>query len=143
MKKKESSSKEDYVKRLTKKILSYSENIEEEYDIMELIEDNISEVFDCDSNCSTCSERERGECMQNWKKANLYFLRKLHLDETKLLEFTRNIQEMIDLVVESRDSLKEEKEQRERETKEKFKSKFKEAHERNKLNKHGYGSYFT
>jgi len=144
MRKKRTKDMEESVKKLKAKIYSYSEDIQDEFDIMELIEDNIREVFECDLECTTCTREEQGECMQSWKKANLYFLRKLYLDETKLVEFTENIKEMINLVVETKKILEDDKKNQEDETKGKYKSRFEEIRERNRVKpSKGYSDYFS
>lgn len=63
------------------KLLNYimelrDNTILEEFDLIEAIEDNIKDIFSCDLDCSTCSRVEFGECMQTFKKANLYWIRK-------------------------------------------------------------------
>ena len=127
MKNKNDDLKNEALKKIKEKIYSYSETIREEYDIMELVEDNIKDIFNCDLNCSTCSREEQGQCMQSFKKANLYFLRKLYLDETKLMEFSQNILEMIELVEETRNILERDKTKRLKDSKDKYKNRFEEA----------------
>ena len=118
------------VKKIMDKLYTLSEKVEDEYDIMELVEDNIRDIFECDLDCSTCSREEQGKCMQNFKKANLYLLRKLYLDEVLLKEFTQDILEMIDLVAETRNVLELEKKTIENETKEKYRKRFEEIKKR-------------
>ena len=62
---------------LIEKITKLSEDIREEFDMMEVIEDEIKDLFSCDLNCKTCSVEEQGQCLQNFKKANIYWLRKI------------------------------------------------------------------
>jgi len=80
--------------KLSMKILDLKDNIMEEFDMIELIEDSIKEVFDCNLNCATCSHIEQGKCMQNFKKANLYWLRKIAQDEQMLTGVVEKIEEM-------------------------------------------------
>jgi hypothetical protein len=142
MRKELSPKKKEAIERIKAKIYSYSEQIHEEYDIMELIEDNIKEIFACDLDCSTCTAKEQGQCMQAFKKANLYFLRKLYLDETTLLEFTNNIRDMIDLVLEIKEELKKSKDEAKNERKEKFKKRFEEVKQRHDSGRKTYDDYF-
>jgi len=132
----------DAVKKIMDKLYALSEKVEDEYDIMELIEDNIRDIFACNLDCSTCSSKEQGECMQTFKKANLYLLRKLYLDEVLLKEFTQDILEMIDLVAETRNVLETEKTATDKESKEMYKKRFEEVKEKNRVKeKKGYGFY--
>ena len=142
MRKKLSPKGKEAIKRIKEKLYEYSEKIEEEYDIMELIEDNIREIFECDLDCGTCSRQEQGECMQTFKKANLYFLRKLYLDEVKLKEFTQDILHMIDLVAETRGVLQKEKDEMLDNKKNKYKDRFEKAREKQKIKERkGYDFY--
>jgi len=52
--------------KLFNKIIVLKENVLEEFDMLELIEDSIKDVFDCDLNCATCTREEQGQCMQNF-----------------------------------------------------------------------------
>ena len=122
----------DAVKKIMDKLYSLSEKVEDEYDIMELVEDNIRDIFKCNLDCSTCSSKEQGECMQTFKKANLYLLRKLYLDEVLLKEFTQDILDMIDLVAETRNVLETERTATDKESREMYKKRFDEIKERNK-----------
>lgn len=45
-------------KKLNEKILKLRDSVLEEFDLIELIEDSIKEIFDCDLNCVTCSREE-------------------------------------------------------------------------------------
>jgi len=69
--------KQEVEETLYDKLVKISESIEEEFDMMELIEDEIKDLFRCDLNCWTCSHEEQGKCMQKFKKANLYWIRKI------------------------------------------------------------------
>ena len=122
------------VKKIMDKLYALSSKVEDEYDIMELIEDNIKDIFSCNLDCSTCSTKEQGNCMQPFKKANLYLLRKLYLDEVLLKEFTQDILDMIDLVAETRDVLETEKTATEKESREMYKKRFDEIREKSKKN---------
>jgi hypothetical protein len=114
------------VKKIMEKLYTLSQSIEEEFDIMELVEDSIRDIFKCNLDCATCSSAEQGECMQSFRKTNLYLLRKLYLDEVLLKEFTQDILDMINLVAETRNVLETEKTATENETKENYKKKFEE-----------------
>lgn len=141
MKKETTAENENLINKLTDKLNSYSNSIAEEYDIMMLIEESIRDVFSCDLDCSTCTPKEQGQCMQAWKKANLYLLRKMALDETKLMEFTNNILEMINLVQQTNDFLNNQKKGLEDETKDKYKKRF-ENIKNKKKNSHN-DSFYT
>ena len=63
------------------KLLNYimelrDNTILEEFDLIEVIGDNIKDIFSCDLDCSTCSREEMGHCMQTFNKGNLYWIRK-------------------------------------------------------------------
>lgn len=78
------------------KIITLRESIEEEFDLIELVEDSIKDVFACDLDCATCSREEQGACMQNFKKANLFWLRKIAQDEWAMKRIVEQINEMSD-----------------------------------------------
>ena len=120
------------VKKIMEKLYTLSQSVDEEFDIMELVEDSIRDIFKCNLDCATCTPREQGECMQSFRKTNLYLLRKLYLDEVLLKEFTQDILDMIELVAETRNVLETEKTATENENKEKYKKRFDEIKERNK-----------
>lgn len=69
---------------LIETIVRLTDDVLEEFDMMELIEDEIKTIFQCDLNCKTCTREEQGQCMQSFKKANLYWLRKIAQDEKML-----------------------------------------------------------
>lgn len=125
------------VKDIMDKLYTLSESVEEEFDLMELIEDNIRDLFKCDLDCSTCTRKEQGECMQAFKKANIYLLRKLYLDEVLLKEFTEDILKMIDLVAETRNVLETEKTATEKEKEEAYKERYDEISKKNKNEENG------
>jgi len=79
---------------LNEKILELRDSVLEEFDMIELIEDSIKDVFDCDLNCATCSREEQGKCMQGFKKANLYWLRKIAQDEHMLKDIVEKLDGM-------------------------------------------------
>lgn len=137
MRKEMSKAGKEGVKKIMDKLYTLSDKVEDEYDIMELIEDNIRDIFACNLDCATCSSKEQGECMQTFKKANLYLLRKLYLDEVLLKEFTQDILDMIELVAETRDVLETEKTTTEKESREMYKKRFDEIREKAK-NRQGY-----
>jgi hypothetical protein len=87
-------------------MMKLSESIEEEFDMMELIEDEIKDLFACDLNCVTCSDEDRGECMQKFKKANLYWIRKVVQDERMIKEVADKMNEMKENLLELADALK-------------------------------------
>lgn len=100
--------KKDEVKEmdLIKRITKLSEDIREEFDMMEAIEDEIKDLFSCDLNCKTCSVEEQGQCLQNFKKANLYWLRKIVQDEKYLKDIVEKMDEMRETLFELADALK-------------------------------------
>ncbi|MHA1408723.1 MAG: hypothetical protein ACTSQY_00145 [Candidatus Odinarchaeia archaeon] len=97
--KKDEKTEEEQLK-LMKKITELRDNILEEYDMMELIEDSIKDIFNCNLDCSTCTREEQGKCMQNFKKANLYWLRKIAQDEKILIDIVEKMVEMKDALFE-------------------------------------------
>jgi len=91
---------------LIEKITKLSEDIREEFDMMEVIEDEIKDLFSCDLNCKTCSVEEQGQCLQNFKKANIYWLRKIVQDEVFLKDIVEKMEEMRDNLFELAEALK-------------------------------------
>lgn len=91
---------------LTDKLLKLSKDVAEEFDMMELIEDEIKDLFRCDLNCVTCTREEQGKCLQSFKKANLYWLRKIVQDEEFLKGIVGQMEEMKDTIIELADALK-------------------------------------
>jgi len=81
---------------LTNKIKEMRDTIVEEFDMLEFIEDNIKDIFQCDLNCATCSNLERAKCMQHFKKANLLWLRKISQDEWYLRKIVEQMNHMAD-----------------------------------------------
>jgi len=76
------------------KLLELRDDIREEFDLLELVEDSIKDVFECDLDCSTCSVEEQGICMQNFKKANIFWLRKIAQDEWMLKDIAEKVGNM-------------------------------------------------
>ncbi len=93
--------------KLNNEILKLRDSVLEEFDMIELIEDSIKDVFDCDLNCATCSREEQGKCMQGFKKANLYWLRKIAQDEEMLKEVVDKIDGMREGLVKMMTKLRE------------------------------------
>ena len=120
-------------KKLNEKILELRDSVLEEFDMLELVEDSIKDVFDCNLNCVTCSNEERGKCLQSFKKANIYWLRKIAQDEWMIKDIVIKIDSMREVLVEMMeaqkqynashaldpDKLKEHKDQIKRKTKDK------------------------
>lgn len=98
--------KEEEHLTLTDKLLKLSRDVAEEFDMMELIEDEIKDLFRCDLNCVTCTREEQGKCLQSFKKANLYWLRKIVQDEVFLKDIVGQMEEMKDTIVELADIFK-------------------------------------
>jgi len=84
--------------KLLNKITELKDSIMEEYDMLELIDDSIKDVFSCDFDCSTCSEKERGTCLHNFKKANLYWIRKVSVEEEQLRKIVEQMDEMKEIL---------------------------------------------
>jgi len=91
--KKKGTKAEDKSHKLVQKIASLANDIREEYDMMELVEGEIEDIFSCDLECHTCSEKERAFCLTSFKKANLYWLRKIVQDEKILMDYIEKIDE--------------------------------------------------
>jgi len=93
--------------KLSIKIIELRDNVLEEFDMLELVEDSIKDIFDCDLNCVTCSNDERGKCMQNFKKANLYWIRKIAQDEWMIKDIVEKMDEMRHSLAEMMEAQKE------------------------------------
>lgn len=126
--------------KLQNKISELCEDVREEFDILELIQDSIKEIFDCDLDCSTCSTKEQGKCMQDFKVGNLLLLRKLQQDEYIILDFIQNVEDIIHLVKDWKQALDAEKDEAENKSKNKYKDRFNEIKRRH-VEKQGYDFY--
>ncbi len=104
-KEKEQSKKEH--EKLNNKILELRDSILEEFDMLELVEDSIKDVFDCNLNCVTCSNEERGKCMQSFKKANIFWLRKIAQDEWMIKDIVIKMDEMREVLSEMMEAQKQ------------------------------------
>ncbi len=93
--------------KLNKKIMELRDSVLEEFDMIELVEDSIKDVFACNLNCVTCSSIERGKCMQNFKKTNLFWLRKIAQDETMIKDIVEKMDIMREALVEMMEKTKE------------------------------------
>lgn len=62
------------------------ESLEEEYNCFEEINDQIQDTFECDMKCETCDEVDRARCMQSFRIANVYWIKKLRLYEDYFLK---------------------------------------------------------
>jgi hypothetical protein len=107
MKKETEESKKKKVK-LINVIIELRDNILEEYDMMELVEDSIKYAFQCDLDCATCSTQEQGICLQNFKKGNLFWLRKIAQDEAFIKDIVVKLDDMVTLITDLYKQIKEE-----------------------------------
>ena len=46
-------------------------------DLEESINDNISNLFECDLECTTCTADDRAKCMHNFRVANIFLMSKI------------------------------------------------------------------
>lgn len=92
---------EERSEKLHDKMISISASISEEFDILETVEDDIKDMFSCDMDCVTCTEEERGICMQTFKKANLYWIRKIAQDERMLESVVQKMDEYRELLTQA------------------------------------------
>ncbi|MEE9439570.1 MAG: hypothetical protein V3V14_11260 [Saprospiraceae bacterium] len=90
---------------LIEAIVRLTDDVLEEFDMMELIEDEIKTIFQCDLECKTCSKEEQGICLQNFKKGNLYWLRKIAQDEKMLKEVVEDMLTVKENLVELAEAL--------------------------------------
>lgn len=93
--------------KLFNKIIELKEDVLEEFDMLELIEDSIKDVFDCDLNCATCSREEQGQCMQNFKKGNIYWIRKIAQDEEMIKNVVIKMEGMMEALIEMMEKQRE------------------------------------
>lgn len=101
---------EDSIKEYEKiniKILELRDNVLEEFDMLELVEDSIKDIFSCNLNCATCTREEQGKCMQSFKKANIYWIRKIAQDEWMIKDIVEKIDGMREALVEMMEAQKE------------------------------------
>jgi len=92
--------------KLHEKLIKLATTIGEEFDILEAIEDNIKDAFHCDMECITCTEDERAICMQTFKKANLFWIRKIAQDERMLHDIVEKMDEYRELLKRATDFIK-------------------------------------
>ena len=90
---------------LIEAIVRLTDDVLEEFDMMELIEDEIKTIFQCDLHCKTCSKEEQGICLQNFKKGNLYWLRKIAQDEKMLKDVVDDMLSVKENLVELAEAL--------------------------------------
>jgi len=95
------------LKKLSDKIVGLRDSVLEEFDLIELIEDSIKDVFSCDLNCATCTREEQGKCLQNFKVGNLMWLRKIAQDEWFIKDIVGKIDIMREALVEMMEKTKE------------------------------------
>ena len=92
-------STEEEFNKLNEKIIEIRDSVEEEFDLMELIEDEIKDLFSCNLECKTCTTEEQGACLSQFKKGNLYWLRKIAQDEWMLKSMSDQINTMRELLL--------------------------------------------
>ena len=92
---------------LNELILSTRERIEEEFDMIEIIEDEIKSIFSCNMDCKTCTAEEQGECFSRWRKTNLYWLRKIAQDEYLLKDIVMKMDELRQFISEMYNQVRE------------------------------------
>lgn len=89
------------------KLTDLENNYEKVYDLEETINDNIKNCLECDGDCSTCSVRDQGDCLLNFRKANIFFLAKLRSYEEFFQDaveyIIKFIQGMHQILVEGKD----------------------------------------
>jgi len=93
--------------KLHNKMITLSANISEEFDILETVEDNIKDIFNCDLDCSTCTEDDRAICMQTFKKGNFYWIRKIAQDEKMLQSIVEKMDEYREILAEATKFIRE------------------------------------
>lgn len=93
--------------KLNEKIIELRDNVLEEFDMLELVEDSIKDIFSCNLNCATCTREEQGICMQSFKKANLYWIRKIAQDEWMIKDVVEKIDGMREALVEMMETQKQ------------------------------------
>ena len=52
------------------------EGYQENLDVFDAVNDKIGDYFECDMDCSTCNCEDRAKCMQGFKLANIFLLKK-------------------------------------------------------------------
>lgn len=72
--------KDELVKRMYDLQLKFTDienNWEKIYDLEETINDNLKSLFECNTECTSCNEKDRAACLLNFRKANVFYLGKI------------------------------------------------------------------
>ena len=80
---------------LTNKLTNIEDNFEKIFDLEEAIEDNLKDLFECDSDCSTCSLEDLKLCHQHFRKANLFWIGRFRYYDEVLFESIKYLVEFI------------------------------------------------
>lgn len=59
------------------KLTDIENNWEKIYDLEESINDNLKALFECDSECTSCTQKDQANCLLNFRKANVFYLGKI------------------------------------------------------------------
>jgi len=68
------------------KLTDIENNWEKIYDLEEAINDNIKTLMECNQDCTSCTPKDRGACLLNFRKANIFYLQKLRSYEEFFLD---------------------------------------------------------
>ena len=64
----------------------------QEFDFFDAINDEIKSLFECNGDCSTCSVEDVKHCLQNFRVANVYLVKKLKLYDQGLEKFMEGME---------------------------------------------------
>ena len=73
------------------KVTDMKEKFDEEFDFMDAINDDLTSLFECDGNCTTCEIENVKACVRNFRIANVYILKKLKLYENGMEMFMEGL----------------------------------------------------
>jgi len=72
-------------------------DFEQEFDFFDAINNEIKDCFECNLDCSTCTNDDRAHCMQNFRVTSLYVLKKLKMYEMGMYKFMEGIESWCEL----------------------------------------------
>ena len=69
----------DKINAKINEITSLKKTYEENLDIFDAVNDEMKDLFECDLNCTTCDQNDLGNCLQNFRLANVFLQKQTRL----------------------------------------------------------------
>lgn len=70
--------------RTINRLVKSQENFDKEFDFFDALNDEIMDCFECNLHCDSCTEIDRANCLENFRTANIFLLKKLRFYEDHL-----------------------------------------------------------